>query len=164
MTDRKWIEPVTIENAKFMYRPDFAGKRFGTRNVTVRLGDELASDLIAEGWNVRTTKVTEDYPDEEYYIQVSIKYGYDRNGKYRHPDIYMICGDTMTLLDENTVNELDTANIENVDLTFTPNFYEDKVTAYLSKMYVTIRQDNLDFKYSKYNMKGVSANEEVYEV
>lgn len=155
MSDRKWINPVTIEGAKFHFK-DFSGNRYGkaNRSIGIVLSPEMAEELANEGWNVRCLDATEEYPEAKYYIPVKMKYGVDRNGKYRHPDIYMIAGDKMTLLDEETVEQLDQAEIENCDLTFTPNFYEDKITAYLSTMYVTIRMDHLALKYAKFNNSG----------
>lgn len=159
--DRKWISDFTIENASFHYK-DFAGKKYGNgaRSVGVVLTKEQADQLAADGWKIKVLDATEDYPEEKYYINIKIKYGTDRNGNYRHPDIYMIAGDKMTLLDENTVGELDRAEIENVDLTFGPNFFEDTITAYLKKMYVTIRQDILAQKYARYDQGPVPYEEE----
>lgn len=164
MEDRKWVKPVTIENARFHFK-DFAGKRYsGQRSIGITLDPEFAQELIAEGWKVKHLEATEDF-DEKYYITIKIKYGVDRNGKYRHPDIYMISGDTMTLLDEDTVDNLDQSEIENVDLTFTPNFYEGKITAYLSEMYVTIKQDHLSLKYARFrNNNNYIPDEDLEEV
>lgn len=159
--DRKWISPVTLEGVEFHYK-DFAGNRYGKENrgIGIRLSKDLADSLNADGWDVHVLEATEQYPEEKYYLPIKIKYGFDRNGKYRHPDIYMICGDKMTLLDENTVDELDRAEIDNVDLTFSPNFHERGISAYLQKMYVTIHQDHLSLKYSRFNNPAPAMDDE----
>lgn len=154
--NRKWISDITIENARLHYH-DFQGRKYGNgaRSVGVTLTKEQADELAADGWKVKVLEATEDFPEEKYYINVKIKYGTDRNGNYRAPSIYMIAGDSMVLLDEQNVAMLDQSEIENIDLTFGPNIFQDQITAYLKKMYVTIRQDALAQKYARFENKQV---------
>lgn len=149
------IPNIVIDNARIFYR-NFGGDRDdyapGKRTVCVAIDDkELAEQLREDGWNVKTRpgRDPEDPPTD--YIKVEVKFG-----KYP-PNIVMITempngekrGVRMT---ETTVRNLDTADIENVDLVISPSRWEmgakSGIKAYLKDAYVTIRQDALTMKYA----------------
>lgn len=159
--NKKWINDITIENARMHYH-DFAGRKYGNgaRSIGITLTKSQADELAADGWKIKVLEATEDFPEEKYYINIKIKYGTDRNNVYRHPDIYMVAGDSMTLLTEENVGMLDQVEIENIDLTFGPNIFENQITAYLKKMYITIKQDVLAQKYARFENKQPSPIED----
>ncbi len=151
---KKRLPNVTIEGARIIFR-NFAGRqgefnRAGDRNFCVVLDKELADQLAADGWNVKIKEPKEEGDDPLIFLKVKVKFG------DFPPVIKQITSRGATQLDEDTVMILDTAAIENVDLIITPYAYnfqgKDGVSAYLKKMYVTIAEDDLDKKYSQYDV------------
>ena len=150
----KVTRKIVLENARIMFR-NFSGKpdRFnpqgGKRSFHVLLPADLAEEMQDEGWNVKwfTPKEPDDIPDA--HIQVSFSYD-----NYP-PKIFRISGKKKTLLDEDTVDVLDNAEFENVDLVIRPYNWETAtgsgVKAYVESMYVTIVQDAFAKKYEEFD-------------
>lgn len=143
---------ITIENARLIFL-NFAGKedkynRAGDRNFSVVLPPEVAEAMLSDGWNVKFLEGREEGDESTAYIQVAVSF---RN---RPPKIVMLTSANRTHLTEDTVEALDYADIENVDLIMTPYVWEvgDKsgIKAYLKSMYVTIEEDDLDRKYAQH--------------
>lgn len=142
---------ITIEGAKLVFR-NFEGlqKQFnpkGKRNFCVLLSDEDATKLCSEGYNIKYLKPRDEDDTPRAYLQIIVNYD-----NYP-PEIYMVIANKgKTLLDEETVKLLDTAELENVDLQFRPYHWEingkEGTTAYLTKMYATIEEDEFDDRYS----------------
>lgn len=143
---------LNIENGHIMFK-NFAGKgdqfnRAGDRNFCVRIDDaDLARQLRNEGWNVKQLRPRDEDEEGAYYIQVKVNY---RNYP---PKIYMIAGKSKVLLDEDSVNTLDFAEIRNADLIISPYNWEINgkkgVKAYLKTAYITIEQDVFASKYAE---------------
>ena len=149
----------SIENARILFR-NFSGRvsdknPAGNKSVNVILPSGLAEDLFNEstpengGWNIKQFKddpVTGE--PGEYHIQLKVKYD-----GYKPPKIYIVTNRKKTLLTEETVSQLDYAEIENVDLTFTPSYWKNAmgnkgIAAYLDTMYVKIVEDVFASKYN----------------
>lgn len=147
-------EQVTIKNARIIFR-NFAGKasKFnaaGSRNFCVIIPDDEAVKMAEEGWNIKRLRPRDEDEEPPYYIQVSLSYS-----NYP-PKVWLIAGNSKTLLDDETISSLDYAEIENVDLIIRPYNWELRgqtgKKAYLKKMYVTVVQDDLDLKYKDLEM------------
>ncbi len=147
------MENLKIEDAKIIFR-NFAGvetryNRAGNRNFCVIVDDsDIAQQLVNDGWNVKTLAPRDEDEEPRYYIPAAVSY------KNIPPKIYLICGRQKVLLDEDTVGELDTADIVNVDVILRPYCWDlgngkSGVKAYVKTMYVTIEKDEFADKYAE---------------
>lgn len=141
---------LLVENARIAFR-NFSGKeskfnRAGNRNFCVIFDKETGERLSEEGWNMGILQARDEGEDPAYRLSVAVAYG---NIK---PKVYMIAGRKKTLLDEDTIGNLDFAEIENVDLVIRPYNWEVNgktgVKAYVHTMYVEIREDKFASKYN----------------
>lgn len=144
---------ILIEGARIIFR-NFAGRegmynREGDRNFCILLDEELAEQLIRDGWNVKTLRARENSdpaePDQPY-LMTSVSF------KGRPPKIVMITSKGRTDLSEEEIELLDWVDIKNIDLIVRPYEWRvgDKggIKAYLKSMYVTIDEDALEIKYA----------------
>lgn len=146
---------VLMEGVRIIFR-NFEGKegqynRAGDRNFAVLLDDETANAMAADGWNVKWLKPREEDEEDtppQAYLQVSLNFD-----KGRPPRVVMITSRGRTQLDEETVEMLDWADIQNVDLIVRPYTWEVNgktgIKAYLQSIYVTVEEDELERKYAE---------------
>lgn len=141
---------ITIENARIGFR-NFAGKegRFnapGKRNFCVFLDDDLAETLTRDGWNIKYLQPREEGDEPQAYLQVSVMFG------AIPPKIVLVTSRGKNVLEEDEINILDWAEIENVDIIIRPYNWEmggkTGVKAYVKSMYVTVVEDRLEEKYA----------------
>lgn len=141
---------ITIEGARIVFR-NFAGKEgnyntAGKRNFCVLLDDELAKNLLNDGWNVKWLQPKEEGDEPQAYIQVAVSYG------AVPPNIVIVTSSGKQTLNEKTINILDWAEIANVDIIIRPYNWEMNgktgVKAYVKTMYVTINEDEFEKKYA----------------
>lgn len=156
MRENRRLENLTIEDARIIYR-NFSGRQAqfnpaGARNFCVVLPtEELADQLAADGWNVKTRVARDEGEDDMHYIKVSVRFD-----KFP-PNITMLTRKNKIKVDEEMVDELDSAEIIGVDLTINPSCYPAKgttpagVKAYLKTMYITVERDELVEKYADYD-------------
>lgn len=148
----KNIENIKIENARIVFR-NLSGKsdkfnpQGGKRSFSVVIEDpEFANELKREGWNIKQFNPSPD-SDEEPAHFISVKVSYNNIP----PHIYLCTSKNKTLLNEDTVGQLDYAEISNVDIVITPYQYEMSgrtgISAYVKTMYVTVVEDEFASKY-----------------
>lgn len=160
MSNTNKMKNLSIENANIQWR-NFKGaeKKFnpaGSRNFVVFLDTGEADALRDLGWNVKETKPRDGY-DIQNYLPVKVKFG------YRPPNIWLITSKNKTKLDEDSVDILDYAELEKVDLVLTPYEYDVNghtgVAAYLKALYATIAEDEFADKYDVDNYSGSTDSE-----
>lgn len=118
----------------------------GNRNFGVLLEPELAERMAADGWNVKWFRVKEEGDEPQAWLSVRVKYG------KKPPKVVVLTSTGRKQLTEETIGSLDFAEIETVDLIVNPSFWEvngkSGVKAYLKSMFVTIKEDALERKYT----------------
>ena len=146
------MDDVTVRGARIYFR-NFSGKKGmynaeGDRNFSVRFNDEQAEDLKAKGWNVKTKPAREEGDEDFHHLKVKVKFD------FKPPAVWLVTrqGTRKTKLPENLVGMLDYADLETVDLTFSPSRWKMQdgrtgVTAYLRTIFATLREDPLEILY-----------------
>lgn len=144
---------ITFENVQLFGR-NFSGTKFddGKRSFGFFLDPEQAEDMIRDGWNVKYTKPPKNgnVPDDwepRPWLKVALGF------KYRPPKILQITSRGRTVLDEEAVDTLDWASIQEVDLSIRARFWEVNgntgLMAYLYELYVTLEESPLALKYAQ---------------
>ena len=144
---------IRMENARIIWR-NFSGKadkfnpKGGKRSFSVVIEDaELASQLIEDGWNVKQLKPRNEEEEGNPRYSMQVKVSFDN----KPPRVYLVTRNNKVLMTEDTIDSLDYAEIQNVDLVITPYTYDvngkSGVAAYLKTMYVTVIEDEFADKY-----------------
>jgi hypothetical protein len=151
----EYLKPIVFEDVRITFL-NFSGEagRFnakGDRNFNLLLDDDIATQMLADGFNVRylQPRVEGDLPQPT--IEVKVKYKKRDGTRTRPPKVVLITSRGKTNLDEDMVSVLDYAQIKNVDLIINPRRWEVSgrrgISAYLKSIYVTIVEDPLEMKY-----------------
>jgi hypothetical protein len=152
LAEKTQMEPLTLEDRRIIFR-NFSGKEgrynaAGVRNFAVILTEEEGKLMEDDGWNVKWGKPREDEDPLPPFLKVNVKYG----GKGAPPGIVLITSRGKTRIGEEEAQLVDWADIVKVDLIIRPWSYEigerSGISAYLKSIYVTIREDELELKYS----------------
>lgn len=156
---------ITLSGARILFR-NFSGKpsqfnTAGNRNFCVIIDNpEMVQNLEEDGWNIRWLKPRDDGDEPRAYLQVKVAFPKDGLNA-RPPKVVMVTSRGSTILNEDTVGLLDTAEIENVDMIIRPYNWEVQgksgVKAYLKSIYVTIVEDELERKYSAMESSAISS-------
>ena len=151
---------TTIMGTRFIFRVNLSGApdRFnpnGARpNCNITIPSDLVPSLREQGYNVRELAPREGCPEDAstYTLKLNCSFG-----GMSDPRIVVLSGDpeddprTMdrAVLTRETIGIIDFADVWNVDVTFNPYYYGsgDKASAYIEKMYVCVRPDDIDRKY-----------------
>jgi len=151
---RKQIDNIIIENARIRFR-NFAGAEgkynpAGRKNFCVLLDTDLAHELEKDGWKVRWLEPRDDQEELQAYMQVAVSF------ENIPPKVVMITSRGKTILDDESVNVLDWADIATLDLIIRPYQWtmnagtrneSSGVKAYLKSLYATIAEDAFERKY-----------------
>ncbi len=157
-------EIVTISNAELLW-PNFSGAKDkynaeGDRNFNLRLSQELADELTADGWNVKCKLARPEDPDsgERCVLKVTVNFG------NKPPKIIQRGSITRreTQLHEGIAGLMDSADIVTADVSFVPYFWDVNgsvgMTAYLKTLYCVIQEDELDLKWNSEDIDPVEEN------
>ena len=145
------VNNINIEGAIIIWK-NFSGERDkfnpGKRGFSVVIDDAaMAEELRNEGWNVknRPLQAGADPSEQEWTLPVKLNMN-------RYTQVWLIVGNHKTLLDENTVAQLDVVDFVNCDISIRPYEWEmggrTGITAYVDSMYVTIRENKFAEKYA----------------
>ena len=148
------VNDINIEGATIIWK-NFSGERDkfnpGKRGFSVVIDDEvMADELKKEGWNVKERPLQEgaDPSEQEWTLPVKLNMN-------RYTQVWLIVGNHKTLLNEDTVAQLDVVDIVNCDISIRPYEWEMSgrtgITAYVDSMYVTIRENKFAEKYADLN-------------
>lgn len=145
-----------FESAQIGFR-NFEGKvdqfnRDGSREFVIFLDDERAAMLEKDGWNIKYPKPREDIAPEEdernAFLPVEVSFA------NFPPKVIMIAGEQVTRLEEEDLDMLDWAELENIDIVVNPYNWEMNgrtgVKAYAKAIYATIVTDAFADKYGIY--------------
>lgn len=145
------VNNINIEGAMIIWK-NFSGERDkfnpGKRGFSVVIDDAvMADELRQEGWNVKERPLQEGADDSEQEWTLPVKLNMNR-----YTQVWLIVGKRKTLLDEDTVAQLDVVDIANCDISIRPYEWEMNgrtgITAYVDSMYVTIRENKFAEKYA----------------
>ena len=145
------VNNINIEGAMIIWK-NFSGERDkfnpGKRGFSVVIDDTvMADELRQEGWNVKDRPLQEGADDSEQEWTLPVKLNMNR-----YTQVWLIVGNHKTLLDEDTVSQLDVVDIVNCDISIRPYEWEINgrtgITAYVDSMYVTIRENKFAEKYA----------------
>lgn len=119
----------------------------GEKSFSVLIPDEdVAQQMIADGWNVGYLKPQEEGEPERPVIKVKVGY------TYFPPNVTLISSKARTRLDEESVKILDGLSCEKVDLIIRAYEYNvngnQGISAYLKTMFFTIDEDELELRYA----------------
>ena len=145
------VNNINIEGATIIWK-NFSGERDkfnpGKRGFSVVIDDAvMADELKQEGWNVKERPLQEgaDPSEQEWTLPVKLNMN-------RYTQVWLIVGNHKTLLNEDTVAQLDVVDIIDCDISIRPYEWEMSgrtgITAYVDSMYVTIRENKFAEKYA----------------
>ena len=145
------VNNINIEGANIIWK-NFSGERDkfnpGKRGFSVVIDDAvMAKELKQEGWNVKERPLQEGADPSEQECALPVKLNMNR-----YTQVWLIVGNHKTLLDENTVAQLDVVDFVNCDISIRPYEWEmggrNGITAYVDSMYITIRENKFAEKYA----------------
>ena len=148
---------ITLPNAQIRYR-NFSGvaqeyNNEGDRNFCVLISDELADQLVADGWNVKQLKLRDGEVSAQKYLAVSVKYRNKDGSKARTPPTMIYrTSKGQTSLTEDEVEIFDYIDIARVDLSIRPYEWafggKSGIKAYVKELYITAEESQLALMYS----------------
>ena len=144
---------LIVKDCRIGFR-NFSGKQGlynqeGNRNFCLFIDDrEIVDKMILDGWNFRFLKPRDEQEEPVPYLPINVKY----SSKSKPPIAVLVSNTGQKQLSEETIGILDWVDIEKVDVKICPYHYEVNgkkgVKAYLSKIYVVKREDELDLLYA----------------
>lgn len=150
------VNDLVISNARLLGGSfkNFSGaeskyNRKGDRNFCVIIDDQdKVQELLEDGWNVRCMAPRDE--DEKPTCYIPVKVSFDNFP----PKVFMYTSNTRTQLDEDSIDVLDYAEYDTVDLVLNPYNWtvqgKSGIKAYLKSLHVVIKEDPHAAKYAHY--------------
>ena len=118
-------ELLIIEDAHIMF-PNFRGiaDQFtvkGHRHFCVEIPEEMVDEMVEAGWNIRHTRPKNEEYEPVAYTDINIQWNFEKN---KIPYVTFITSGGETEIDEELVGDLDTAEIEKVNLAIDPSYWK----------------------------------------
>ena len=142
---------LEIEDARIIFR-NFSGlgskyNREGDRNFAVIIPtEEIKDQLVEDGWAVKIKPPRDEDESPFMYLPVKVKFN------NRGPAVYVVSGDNVNKLNEDTVDMLDEIDIASVDMDIRPYDWEVNGktgrSAYLQAINVVQNIDRFGAKYA----------------
>lgn len=110
---------LQFDDCRIIFR-NFEGRgdkfnREGDRNFALVIpNQEIADELIADGWNVKVKEPREEGDEPLRYLGVKVKFN-DRG-----PSVRLVSNGNIVMLNSDTVGMLDHIDISNVDMDIRP--------------------------------------------
>ena len=166
MASKDKLPIVTLRNANILpgrWRNFGGAERFneqGKRTFNIKLDEDVALQMQRDGFNIKPLRaLDEDDENDGYRVEVKVNYN------NRPPQVWLVSGGQRTLLDEGAINILDYADIEKASVAINPSPWETAsgsgVAAYLHKMVVYLREDDLDAEMRDIPISGGGHQDEV---
>lgn len=142
---------IVIEGARLIFKnfsgePDKFNPKGGKRTFGVILDNELADELVADGWNVKYLRPREEDEEPQPFLPVKVTFG------NVPPKIVVLSRNKKKMFNEDDISKLDWMTFSNIDLKIRPYEYDVNgktgVSAYLKTFYGTLLEDELDMKYA----------------
>ena len=159
------IEGAIIIWTNFEGRPTKFNPAGGKRTFVLVLTDTVAEELRNEGWNIKTREPREEGEDPLFFTEIVI------NMDSKFPPKVVLYSEfngkkSANKLTSETIRQLDSINIANVDVIIHPyehNFSSvANVKGYANALYITQAPDsNFGGKYAEYEMGGVDSDDDI---
>lgn len=144
----KPVMRIALKHARLM-KKNFTGKYIppynpeGSRNFLAVIPDDMADELIEQGWKIKHTRPNKNDPDDPgcYYLSVQVGYA------YKPPRIQRVCGDNVRELDERSISVLDSDRFLDCTMIIRSRYWGenfDKVKAYLQDMKVVVEPNEFE--------------------
>lgn len=148
---------LVFDDAQIMFK-NFSGNRWregGAKDFAVKINPSDVDTLLADNWPIKVFTPTDDQEnpidDPIPFFKAKIKY------ENYPPAIYLVTSGGATLLDDDSVGELDSAEIIYIDLIVSLAGKDWSLngktgrSAYVDEMYVTIAESSFAQKYGIHN-------------
>lgn len=140
----KNVEVLRPPFRNFEGNPTKLNPEGGKRYFNIRLDEELAREMMDEGWLVKELPPREEGHEPLWILQVKVNFGGGRP-----PKIVVVSPSGKKEIKEDNVGEIDSADVAYADLIINPHDWGGKtVSAYLQTGYFHVRLDELELMYS----------------
>lgn len=113
----------------------------GNRNISIVIPDDMVDQMVDDGWNIKIRQPREEGDEVIHYMKVNISY------RFSEPDVRLYIRGQEKFLHEDTIGNLDEAEIIGLDIGVSHPSQEGR-NGYLTDMRVTIEPNPFDLKYN----------------
>lgn len=151
---KEWIDEVELEDIQVKWAfSHFDGREdtfnaAGDHNFTIILPDDVAEEMLKDGWNVKTQPGYEEGDPPENLLQVKISY------RFEPPKIYLIKGDRKMRANEIDLSDIRRDTCERIDVILQPSPWvhgnRSGITAYAKELYAQVKESRFSAMYADY--------------